>query len=173
MGIITHVHNTYSHFVIQRNTRKHVQRHKIAEQKYVTGLAVLPRMYNRNRPGENGAPAEFVNISDNEQQIRDLIFDKYSVDHYVAERISLHRKVGEHRHPECLQVTYDMNELANLKTTVIIGKLIHIVLKLLPSHMTLTVILYLAAYNEGWATLMRTVYNILHTTPDVLLQYSI
>ena len=101
-----------------------MQRHKLVEHKYTTGLVVLPRMYNRHGPGENGAPAQFDNLPDNEQQVRDLIFDKYSVDHYVAERISLHRKVGEHRHPECLQMTYDLNELEKFKTTVIIGKLI-------------------------------------------------
>ena len=87
------------------------------------GLVVLPRLLNRTGPGENGQAAFFKDLSDNERNIRDLIFDKYSVDHYVAERISLHRRVGEHRHPLCLQMSYDLDELVAYKTSVIIGKL--------------------------------------------------
>ena len=81
----------------------------------------LPRLINRTGPGEDGKPAMFEDISNTEAELRSLIYEKYSVDHYVAERISLHRRVGEHRNPICLKQRYNLTYLEEYQTTVIVG----------------------------------------------------
>ena len=58
--------------------------------------------------------------------------------------------VGEHRHHECVQQFhngFDYRQLSEFKTSVIV-----------------------TFYNEGWNTLLRTVFSILHTTPKCLLE---
>ena len=102
----------------------HRKRHTKVLKKYDLGQSqvALPRVVGRNsRHGEDGSPAYFNNISETETELRNLIYEKYSVDHYVAERISLDRRVGEHRHPTCLDINYDLGSLSDYRTSVIIG----------------------------------------------------
>ena len=102
----------------------HKKRHPKVLKKYDLrqSQVALPRVVGRNsRHGEDGSPAYFNNISETETELRNLIYEKYSVDHYVAERISLDRRVGEHRHPTCLDINYDLGNLSDYRTSVIIG----------------------------------------------------
>ena len=48
---------------------------------------------------------------------------------------------------QCISKQYNYNLLKKYKTSIII-----------------------AVYNEGWSTLLRTIYSVLHTTPDILLE---
>lgn len=107
-----------------QHSPSHRKRHTKLLKKYDMGQSqvALPRVVGRNsRHGEDGSPAYFNNISETETELRNLIYEKYSVDHYVAERISLDRRVGEHRHPTCLDISYDLKSLSDYRTSVIIG----------------------------------------------------
>jgi len=52
-----------------------------------------------------------------------FFLDKYTVDHLLSDRISVHRTVGEHRHPVCIHLHktgYNYQKLSNYKTSIII-----------------------------------------------------
>ena len=116
----------------------------------INSRPVLPRPHIQHAlPGQFGQPVHFSDQSEDEADLRARIYEKYGVDHFVSDKISVHRSVGEHRNNECLKLNYDYQKLAKFKTSVIIG-----------------------IYNEGWSALLRTIYSILHSTPDDLLANS-
>ena len=116
----------------------------------INSRPVLPRPHIQHAlPGQFGQPVYFSDQSEDEADLRARIYEKYGVDHFVSDKISVHRSVGEHRNNECLKLNYDYQKLAKFKTSVIIG-----------------------IYNEGWSALLRTIYSILHSTPDDLLANS-
>ena len=116
----------------------------------INSRPVLPRPHIQHAlPGQFGQPVHFSDQSEDEADLRARIYEKYGVDHFVSDKISVHRSVGEHRNNECLKMNYDYQKLAKFKTSVIIG-----------------------IYNEGWSVLLRTIYSILHSTPDDLLANS-
>jgi len=106
-----------------------------------------PKTQHHQQPGERGYPVILKNQSTEETELRAKILEKYGVDHFVSDKISVHRSVGEHRHPQCISKKYDYEKLKTVKTSIII-----------------------AVFNEGWMTLLRTIYSILHTTPEILLE---
>ncbi|XP_044028373.1 polypeptide N-acetylgalactosaminyltransferase 15-like isoform X2 [Siniperca chuatsi] len=69
---------------------------------------------------------------------------KYGFNEVVSERISLHRRLPEARHPECLGEQYSES---------------------LPSA---TVVI--CFHDEAWSTLLRTVHSVLDTAPKQYLQ---
>ncbi|KAG3287587.1 polypeptide N-acetylgalactosaminyltransferase 12 [Ictidomys tridecemlineatus] len=69
----------------------------------------------------------------------------HQINTYLSDRISLHRRLPERWNPLCKEKTYDYENLP--RTSVVI-----------------------AFYNEAWSTLLRTVYSVLETSPDILLE---
>uniref|UniRef100_A0A2K5ICB0 Polypeptide N-acetylgalactosaminyltransferase n=1 Tax=Colobus angolensis palliatus TaxID=336983 RepID=A0A2K5ICB0_COLAP len=69
----------------------------------------------------------------------------HQINIYLSDRISLHRRLPERWNPLCKEKKYDYDNLP--RTSVII-----------------------VFYNEAWSTLLRTVYSVLETSPDILLE---
>ncbi|XP_039090790.1 polypeptide N-acetylgalactosaminyltransferase 12 isoform X2 [Hyaena hyaena] len=69
----------------------------------------------------------------------------HQINTYLSDRISLHRRLPERWNPLCKEKKYDYDSLPT--TSVVI-----------------------AFYNEAWSTLLRTVYSVLETSPDMLLE---
>ena len=56
-----------------------------------------PKTLSKNGFGENGKSVHIVTKTEEEKELRAKIIEKYGVDHFVSDRISVHRTVGEHR----------------------------------------------------------------------------
>ncbi|XP_043342897.1 polypeptide N-acetylgalactosaminyltransferase 12 isoform X2 [Cervus elaphus] len=69
----------------------------------------------------------------------------HQINIYLSDRISLHRRLPERWNPLCKEKKYNYDQLPT--TSVVI-----------------------AFYNEAWSTLLRTVYSVLETSPDTLLE---
>ncbi|KAM9675474.1 polypeptide N-acetylgalactosaminyltransferase 12 isoform 2-T2 [Dama dama] len=69
----------------------------------------------------------------------------HQINIYLSDRISLHRRLPERWNPMCKEKKYNYDQLPT--TSVVI-----------------------AFYNEAWSTLLRTVYSVLETSPDTLLE---
>ncbi|XP_030644959.1 polypeptide N-acetylgalactosaminyltransferase 4 [Chanos chanos] len=97
-----------------------------------------------NAPGEWGKAARLSLSSEEKKQEEDSI-ERYALNIYVSDKISLHRHIEDNRMHECRAKKYDIRRLPT--TTVII-----------------------AFYNEAWSTLLRTIHSVLETTPALLLR---
>ncbi|XP_074052823.1 polypeptide N-acetylgalactosaminyltransferase 12 [Macrotis lagotis] len=101
-------------------------------------------------PPEPGAPGELgraatLELDEAGKKLQEESIGRHQINIYLSDRISLHRRLPERRHPLCKEKKYDYDNLP--KTSVII-----------------------AFYNEAWSTLLRTVYSVLETSPDILLK---
>lgn len=95
--------------------------------------------------GELGVPVTLKDLTPEERLKQVHLKDKYGINIFLSDRISPHRMLRDSRNPLCHQKpSFDYTSLP--ATTVII-----------------------VFYNEPWSTLVRTVYSVLHNTPDVLL----
>ncbi|CAG10036.1 unnamed protein product [Tetraodon nigroviridis] len=92
-------------------------------------------------PGEWGRPARLHLSPDEKKQEEDSV-ERYAINIFVSDKISLHRHIQDHRMNEC---AFDYRRLPT--TSVII-----------------------AFYNEAWSTLLRTIHSVLETTPAILLK---
>nr|XP_033785503.1 polypeptide N-acetylgalactosaminyltransferase 4-like isoform X2 [Geotrypetes seraphini] len=97
-----------------------------------------------NLPGEWGKAAHLQLTEEEKKQMEDSI-EKYAINIYLSDRISLHRHIKDNRMPECRTKTFNYRKLPT--TSVVI-----------------------AFYNEAWSTLLRTIYSVLETTSSVLLK---
>ncbi|TSK31453.1 Polypeptide N-acetylgalactosaminyltransferase 4 [Bagarius yarrelli] len=95
-------------------------------------------------PGEWGRATRLNLNSEEKKQEQDSI-ERYAINIYVSDKISLHRHIEDNRMHECRSKTVDIRHLPT--TSVII-----------------------AFYNEAWSTLLRTIHSVLETTPAVLLK---
>lgn len=96
--------------------------------------------------GEGG---KAVSIPDNrltqdEVEEKNALIKKYAINHFIGNKISLHRTTGDHRQKGCKKLKYDRD----LPTTSVI----------------------VTFYNEHWTTLMRTIYSILHESSKATLK---
>uniref|UniRef100_A0A3B3TR34 Polypeptide N-acetylgalactosaminyltransferase n=2 Tax=Poecilia latipinna TaxID=48699 RepID=A0A3B3TR34_9TELE len=96
-----------------------------------------------NAPGEWGR-ATHLNLSPEEKKQEEESVERYAINIYVSDKISLHRHIQDHRMNECRAKKFDYRHLPT--TSVII-----------------------AFYNEAWSTLLRTIHSVLETTPAILL----
>ncbi|XP_053098517.1 polypeptide N-acetylgalactosaminyltransferase 12 [Hemicordylus capensis] len=103
-----------------------------------------PPLGRETELGELGRPAR-LELSKAEQQRQEESVRLHQINIYLSDRISLHRRLPERRHPLCREKKFDYYTLP--KTSVII-----------------------AFYNEAWSTLLRTVHSVLETSPDILLE---
>uniref|UniRef100_A0A8C4N4A6 Polypeptide N-acetylgalactosaminyltransferase n=1 Tax=Equus asinus asinus TaxID=83772 RepID=A0A8C4N4A6_EQUAS len=94
-----------------------------------------------------GARGEAVRLQlqDSELRLQEESVRLHQINIYLSDRISLHRRLPERWNPLCKKKTYDYERLPT--TSVVI-----------------------AFYNEAWSTLLRTVYSVLETSPDILLE---
>nr|XP_002121130.1 polypeptide N-acetylgalactosaminyltransferase 4 isoform X1 [Ciona intestinalis] len=96
-------------------------------------------------PGEGGSAVRLLNLSPEVSKQQEDSIQTYAVNQFVSERISLHRRLQDPRHEMCKsRRPFDYRSLPT--TSVVI-----------------------AFYNEGWSTLIRTVFSVLHNSPDALL----
>ncbi|XP_044513162.1 polypeptide N-acetylgalactosaminyltransferase 12 [Gracilinanus agilis] len=94
--------------------------------------------------GELGR-AVSLELDETNKKLEEESIQRHQINTYLSDRISLHRRLPERWHPMCKEKKYDYESLP--KTSVVI-----------------------AFYNEAWSTLLRTVYSVLETSPDILLK---
>ncbi|XP_077405324.1 polypeptide N-acetylgalactosaminyltransferase 4 [Vanacampus margaritifer] len=95
-------------------------------------------------PGEWGRAAK-LNLSPEEKTAAQDSVERYAINIFVSDKISLHRHIKDNRMPECRSKQFDYSRLPT--TSVVI-----------------------AFYNEAWSTLLRTVHSVLESTPRILLK---
>ncbi|KAM6182846.1 polypeptide N-acetylgalactosaminyltransferase 12 [Erethizon dorsatum] len=98
-------------------------------------------------PDTLGAQGEAVRLQlqGEELRLQEESVRLHQINIYLSDRISLHRRLPERWNPLCKEKKYDYE---NLPTTSVI----------------------IAFYNEAWSTLLRTVYSVLETSPDILVK---
>lgn len=99
---------------------------------------------DNNAPGEWGRAARLSLTPEEKKQEQDSV-ERYAINIFVSDKISLHRHIQDNRMSECQNKKYDYRRLPT--TSVII-----------------------AFYNEAWSTLLRTIHSVLETTPATLLK---
>ncbi|XP_054619015.1 polypeptide N-acetylgalactosaminyltransferase 4 [Dunckerocampus dactyliophorus] len=110
----------------------------------------LSRPLYAKPPADNNAPGEWgraahLNLSPEEKKQEEDSVERYAINIFVSDKISLHRHIKDNRMPECRSKTFDYRRLPT--TSVVI-----------------------AFYNEAWSTLLRTIHSVLESTPAVLLK---
>ncbi|KAJ8267656.1 hypothetical protein COCON_G00128280 [Conger conger] len=97
-----------------------------------------------NAPGEWGK-ATHLTLDPEQKKLADESVERYAINIYVSDRISLHRHIQDNRMHECRSKKFDYRSLPT--TSVVI-----------------------AFYNEAWSTLLRTIHSVLESTPAILLK---
>ncbi|XP_056113622.1 polypeptide N-acetylgalactosaminyltransferase 4 [Rhinichthys klamathensis goyatoka] len=97
-----------------------------------------------NAPGEYGR-ATRLTLSTEEKKEEEAGIERYAINIFTSDKISLHRHIQDNRMHECKAKKYNIRRLPT--TSVVI-----------------------AFYNEAWSTLLRTIHSVLETTPAVLLK---
>ncbi|XP_075995560.1 polypeptide N-acetylgalactosaminyltransferase 4 [Genypterus blacodes] len=101
-------------------------------------------------PPDHSAPGEWgratrLDLSADDKKLEQDSVERYAVNIFISDKISLHRHIRDNRMPECRAKKFDYRSLPT--TSVII-----------------------AFYNEAWSTLLRTIHSVLEATPAVLLK---
>lgn len=94
--------------------------------------------------GEWGRASK-LQLSQGELKQQEELIERYAINIYVSDKISLHRHIEDKRMPECKAKKFHYRSLPT--TSVVI-----------------------AFYNEAWSTLLRTIHSVLETSPAVLLK---
>ncbi|XP_043920523.1 polypeptide N-acetylgalactosaminyltransferase 4-like [Protopterus annectens] len=97
-----------------------------------------------NSPGEWGKAAR-LQLTPEEKKLEEESVERYALNIFVSDKISLHRHIQDNRMYECKAKKYDYRKLPT--TSVVI-----------------------AFYNEAWSTLLRTIHSVLETSPAVVLK---
>ncbi|KAG8513947.1 Polypeptide N-acetylgalactosaminyltransferase 4, partial [Galemys pyrenaicus] len=110
----------------------------------------LSRTLNEKPPADSRALGEWgkaskLELSEGELKEQEELIERYAINIYLSDRISLHRHIQDKRMYECKSQKFNYRKLPT--TSVII-----------------------AFYNEAWSTLLRTVHSVLETSPAVLLK---
>ncbi|XP_048448829.1 polypeptide N-acetylgalactosaminyltransferase 4-like [Rhincodon typus] len=95
-------------------------------------------------PGELGKAVNLLLNADEKKKEEESV-ERYAINVYISDKISLHRHIKDDRMAECRARTFNYRKLPT--TSVII-----------------------AFYNEAWSTLLRTIHSVLETSPAVLLK---
>ncbi|CAM9326049.1 polypeptide N-acetylgalactosaminyltransferase 4 [Lampetra fluviatilis] len=108
-------------------------------------------LYSKPPPDERAlgewAKAARLNLPEgsSERKLEEESIERYALNIYLSDRISLHRHIPDGRMYECKAQKFDYRRLPT--TSVVI-----------------------AFYNEAWSTLLRTVHSVLESSPAVLLR---
>ncbi|KAI7798552.1 polypeptide N-acetylgalactosaminyltransferase 4 [Triplophysa rosa] len=97
-----------------------------------------------NAPGEYGR-ATRLTLSADEKKEEEASIERYAINIFISDKISLNRHIQDNRMHECKEKKYNIHSLPT--TSVVI-----------------------AFYNEAWSTLLRTIHSVLETTPAILLK---
>ncbi|XP_059968339.1 polypeptide N-acetylgalactosaminyltransferase 4 [Mesoplodon densirostris] len=89
--------------------------------------------------------ASILQLKEGEVKQQEELIERYAINIYLSDRISLHRHIEDKRMYECKSKKFNYRRLPT--TSVII-----------------------AFYNEAWSTLLRTIHSVLETSPAVLLK---
>nr|XP_030685683.1 polypeptide N-acetylgalactosaminyltransferase 12 isoform X3 [Globicephala melas] len=106
---------------------------------------VLPRPPVREDALGARGEAVRLQLQGEELRLQEESVRLHQINIYLSDRISLHRRLPERWNPLCKEKKYNYDQLPT--TSVII-----------------------TFYNEAWSTLLRTVYSVLETSPDTLLE---
>uniref|UniRef100_A0A673ZK47 Polypeptide N-acetylgalactosaminyltransferase n=1 Tax=Salmo trutta TaxID=8032 RepID=A0A673ZK47_SALTR len=117
--------------------RKGSYRMVISSAKKESAVPVLPTH------GDMGRPVR-LKLEGLERDMEKSALQKYGFNELVSERISLHRRLPEARHPSCLVERYSES---------------------LPSASVV-----ICFHDEAWSTLLRTVHSVLDTAPKEYLR---
>ncbi|XP_062846770.1 polypeptide N-acetylgalactosaminyltransferase 4 [Trichomycterus rosablanca] len=131
------------------DSKQSVQERRSFEQKEDDPESLLRPIYVKsapdpNAPGEWGRATRLSLTAEEKKQEQDSI-ERYAINIFASDKISLHRHIQDNRMHECRSKKYNIHRLPT--TSVII-----------------------AFYNEAWSTLLRTIHSVLETTPAVLLK---
>ncbi|XP_063778876.1 polypeptide N-acetylgalactosaminyltransferase 4 [Pseudophryne corroboree] len=99
---------------------------------------------NPNALGEWGKAAK-LQVNSAEMKMQEESIEKYALNIYLSDQISLHRHIQDNRMYECKSKSFNYRKLPT--TSVII-----------------------AFYNEALSTLLRTIHSVLEMSPSVLLR---
>ncbi|XP_006870772.1 PREDICTED: polypeptide N-acetylgalactosaminyltransferase 4 [Chrysochloris asiatica] len=110
----------------------------------------LSRPLYKKPPADSHALGEWgkaskLQLNEGEQKQVEELIERYAINIYLSDRISLHRHIEDKRMYECKSKRFNYRRLPT--TSVII-----------------------AFYNEAWSTLLRTIHSVLETSPAVLLK---
>lgn len=110
----------------------------------------LSRPLYEKPPADSHALGEWgkasrLQLNEAELKQQEELIERYAINIYLSDKISLHRHIEDKRMYECKSKTFNYRRLPT--TSVII-----------------------AFYNEAWSTLLRTIHSVLETSPAVLLK---
>ncbi|EPY79303.1 polypeptide N-acetylgalactosaminyltransferase 4 [Camelus ferus] len=110
----------------------------------------LSRPLYEKPPADSHATGEWgkaskLQLNTGELKQQEELIERYAINIYLSDRISLHRHIEDKRMYECKSKKFNYRRLPT--TSVII-----------------------AFYNEAWSTLLRTIHSVLETSPAVLLK---
>ncbi|XP_005999791.1 polypeptide N-acetylgalactosaminyltransferase 4 [Latimeria chalumnae] len=139
--------STAGRFSSLRDSRKILERHFSSVEERPEDLA--RPVYEKpapdpNSPGEWGKAARLELSAEQKKQEEESI-ERYAINIFLSDKISLHRHIQDNRMFECKSKTYNYRKLPT--TSVVI-----------------------AFYNEAWSTLLRTIHSVLESSPAVLLK---
>ncbi|CAK8694531.1 unnamed protein product [Clavelina lepadiformis] len=117
----------------------------IKESELVSKPALIRPNEGRNWVGEYGKGIVLTNLTAQEEDEQRASIKLYGINQFLSSKISLHRVLRDARHTLCRD--RPAFNYAQLPLTSVI----------------------IVFYNEGWTTLLRTIYSVLHNTPDLLL----
>ena len=62
--------------------------------------------YDPKQDGQDGRPVHIDDnsLTDAEKTERQRLRDRFMIDHMISEKVSLHRRPGEHRHKKCIEL---------------------------------------------------------------------
>ncbi|XP_069586619.1 polypeptide N-acetylgalactosaminyltransferase 4 [Ranitomeya imitator] len=106
-------------------------------------------VYNKPSPNPNAlgewGKAAHLQLNSAEKKMQEESIEKYAINIYLSDQLSLHRHIQDNRMYECKSKGYNYRKLPT--TSVII-----------------------AFYNEAMSTLLRTIHSVLEMSPAVLLR---
>ena len=126
----------------------HINRRRLKRENILKNEVILKRLEIKSgKLGSDGKAVHFSPVKKEIQTLQKEIIAKFTIDHVLSDRIGLHRKIGEHRHPQCLTKNYSNIFQKPKKASIIFN-----------------------VFNEAWSTLLRSVFSILHTAPLNLVE---
>lgn len=82
----------------ERSESRHVDELVIDDHYLALAAPVLERPVEGPRLGQGGIAARMPELSAQDQSIQDESIEKYAINHFISEKISLHRRLTDRRH---------------------------------------------------------------------------
>jgi polypeptide N-acetylgalactosaminyltransferase len=104
---------------------------------------VLEALRSRHLEKGQGQYGQAVSLRPNERRRADALFSVWGYNAVSSQKVSVHRSVPDRRSDACKESVFSDGGL-NVSVVIVFN-------------------------NEGWSTLLRTVWSVLHSTPEELL----